>query len=87
MAGARSGLQALGTIDRIRPRILPASAPFIGIVTHELRAEPAPAWAPGPGRSERDRAPHRLALRLTYTQAVQEAGGVAVVVPAHWFVE
>src|SRR5688572_15583047 len=87
MAGARSGLQALGTIDRIRPRILPATAPLIGIVTHELRAEPAPAWAPGPGRSERDRAPHRLALRLTYTQAVQEAGGVAVVVPAHGFVD
>ena len=87
MAGARSWLQALGTIDRIRPRILPAAAPLIGIVTHELRAEPAPAWAPGSGRSERDRAPHRLALRLTYTQAVQEAGGVAVVVPAHGFVD
>jgi putative glutamine amidotransferase len=87
MARARSGLQALETIDRIRPRILPATAPLIGIVTHELRAEPAPAWAPGSGRSERDRAPHRLALRLTYTQAVQEAGGVAVVVPAHGFVD
>ena len=39
-----------------------------------------------PGRSERDRAPHRLALRLTYTQA-EEAGGVAVVVPAHGFLD
>ena len=34
-----------------------------------------PAWAPAPGRSERDLAPPRLSLRLTYTQAVQEAGG------------
>ena len=87
MAPVPRGRQALGTIDRIRPRILPATAPLIGIVTHELRGEPEPAWAPAPGRSERDRAPHRLALRLTYTQAVQEAGGVAVVVPAHGFVD
>ena len=31
--------------------------------------------------------PARLALRLSYTQAVQEAGGVAVVVPTHGFVD
>ena len=42
----------------------PAS-PLIGIVTHELRAETDPAWAPMPGRSERDLAPPRLALRLS----------------------
>jgi putative glutamine amidotransferase len=87
MAPVRPRRQALGTIDRIRPRILPATAPLIGIVTHELRGEPEPAWAPAPGRTERDRAPHRLSLRLTYTQAVQEAGGIAVVVPAHGFVD
>ena len=34
--------------------------PLIGIVTHELRAEPEPAWAPAPGRCERDLAPARL---------------------------
>jgi putative glutamine amidotransferase len=86
MAGPARGLHALH-INRSRPRILPATAPLIGIVTHELRAEPEPAWAPAPGRDERDRNPHRLALRLTYTQAVQEAGGVAVVVPAHGFAD
>jgi putative glutamine amidotransferase len=64
----------------------PAS-PLIGIVTHELRAETDPAWAPMPGRSERDLAPPRLALRLSYTQAVQEAGGLAVVLPAHGHVD
>jgi putative glutamine amidotransferase len=63
------------------------SAPLIGVVTHELRAEPDPSWAATPKRSERDRAPARLALRLTYTQAVQEAGGLAVVVPAHGYVD
>jgi putative glutamine amidotransferase len=82
MARARPGPQAL-PINRSRPRI----APLIGIVTHELRGEAAPAWAPIPGRRERDLAPHRLALRLTYTQAVQEAGGLAVVVPTHGFVD
>lgn len=76
--------QAVGIIRRSRPPIAP---PLIGVVTHELRADPEPAWAPAPGRSERDRAPHRLALRLSYTQAVQEAGGIAVVVPAHGFVD
>jgi putative glutamine amidotransferase len=61
--------------------------PLIGVVTHELRAETEPAWAPAVGRRERDLAPHRLALRLTYTQAIQEAGGIAVVVPTHGFVD
>jgi putative glutamine amidotransferase len=48
-----------------------------------LREESGPAWAPAPGRRERDLAPARLNLRLTYVQAVQEAGGIAVVLPAH----
>ena len=64
-----------------------AAPPLIGIVTHELRGEGEPAWAPALGRRERDLAPHRLSLRLTYTQAVQEAGGLAVVVPTHGFVD
>ena len=64
-----------------------APAPLIGVVTHELRAEEQLAWAPAAGRRERDLAPQRLSLRLTYTQAVQEAGGLAVVVPAHGFVD
>ena len=86
MAAAARGLHALG-INRSRPRILPATAPLIGIVTHELRAEADPAWAATPGRSDRDLAPARLALRLSYTQAVQEAGGIAVVLPAHGYVD
>jgi len=61
--------------------------PLIGVVTHELRAEPAPGWAAAPGRSARDRSPARLALRLTYTQALQEAGAIAVVLPAHGFTD
>jgi putative glutamine amidotransferase len=61
--------------------------PLIGVVTHELRAEADRAWAATPGRSERDLAPARLALRLSYTQAVQEAGGLAVVLPAHGYVD
>ena len=73
------------TLRAIRP---PRPAPpLIGVVTHELRAEPAPAWAATPGRSDRDLAPARLALRLSYTQAVQEAGGLAVVLPAHGYVD
>ena len=40
-----------------------------------------------PRRSGRDLAPARLALRLSYTQAVQEAGGLAVVLPAHGYVD
>jgi putative glutamine amidotransferase len=66
--------------------IAPARPPLIGVVTHELRADPARSWAPAPGREERDLAPARLALRLTYTQALQEAGALAVVLPAHGFV-
>jgi putative glutamine amidotransferase len=72
-------------VRTIRPH-RPA-APLIGVVTHELRAEPDAAWAAGPGRRERDLAPARLALRLSYTQAVQEAGGLAVVLPAHGYVD
>jgi putative glutamine amidotransferase len=68
-------------------RARPESPPLIGIVTHDVRAEPAHAWAPAPGRSERDRSPARLSLRLSYTQAVQEAGAIAVVLPAHGFVD
>ena len=61
--------------------------PLIGVVTHELRAEADTAWAATAARSARDLAPARLALRLTYTQAVQEAGGIAVVLPAHGYVD
>jgi putative glutamine amidotransferase len=60
---------------------------LIGVVTHELRAEPVPVWASAPGRSERDRAPARLSLRLSYTQALQEAGAIAVVLPTHGFAD
>src|SRR3954451_16229263 len=67
-----------------RPRSAP---PLIGVVTHELRGEADPAWAATRGRSARDLAPARLALRLSYTQAVQEAGGLAVVLPAHGYVD
>ena len=67
--------------------IASARHPLIGVVTHELRADPAPAWAPAPGRTERDLAPARLSLRLSYTQALQEAGAIAVVLPAHGFVD
>ncbi len=86
MVGERPGLQAVGTIRRSRPPIA-SGPPLIGVVTHELRGAPEPAWAPAPGRRERDLAPHRLSLRLTYTQAIQEAGGIAVVVPTHGFVD
>ena len=61
--------------------------PLIGIVTHELRAEADRAWAPTAARGERALAPARLTLRLSYTQAVQEAGGLAVVLPAHGYVD
>jgi putative glutamine amidotransferase len=87
LAAERSGLQALETIRRPRPPIAPAVPPLIGVVTHELRGEAKPAWASAPGRRQRDLAPPRLSLRLSYTQAVQEAGGVAVVVPTHGFVD
>ena len=86
MARERRGPHPVGTIRRSRPPIA-AAPPLIGVVTHELRADAAQAWAPVPGRRERDLAPQRLALRLTYTQAVQEAGGLAVVVPTHGFVD
>src|SRR3954471_25015197 len=73
------------TMPRRRPRT--AAPPLIGVVTHELREDRAPAWAPQPGRSERDLAPARLSLRLSYTQALQEAGAIAVVLPAHGYVD
>ncbi len=79
--------EAVQTIPRSRSHTPAAAPPLIGIVTHELRGEAEPAWAPALGRRERDLAPHRLSLRLTYTQAVQEAGGLAVVVPTHGFVD
>ena len=72
-------------MPRRRPRT--AAPPLIGVVTHELRADSAPAWAPRPGRTERDLAPARLSLRLSYTQALQEAGAIAVVLPAHGYVD
>ena len=72
-------------MPRRRPRT--SAPPLIGVVTHELREERAQAWAPLPGRSERDLAPARLALRLSYTQALQEAGAIAVVLPAHGYVD
>ncbi len=62
-----------------------ARPPLIGIVTHELLPEPGVALAPAPGRDERTCAPPRLNLRLTYVHAVHEAGGIAVVLPAHGF--
>jgi putative glutamine amidotransferase len=40
-----------------------------------------------PGRRERDLAPQRLSMRLSYTQALQEAGAIAVVLPAHGYVD
>ena len=64
-----------------------AAPPLIGVVTHELRAESAPGWAMAPGRRERDLAPQRLSMRLSYTQALQEAGAIAVVLPAHGYVD
>ena len=72
-------------MPRRRPRT--AAPPLIGVVTHELREDRAPAWAPTPGRTERDLAPARLSLRLSYTQALQEAGAIAVVLPAHGYVD
>ena len=72
-------------MPRRRPRT--SAPPLIGVVTHELREEPAQAWAPMPGRTERDLAPARLSLRLSYTQALQEAGAIAVVLPAHGYVD
>ena len=51
------------------------------------RRSPRPRGRRAPGRSERDRNPPRLSLRLSYTQALQEAGAIAVVLPAHGFVD
>ena len=87
MAQRRPSPDAARTILRSGSPIPATAPPLIGVVTHELRAEAEPAWALARGRQERDLAPHRLALRLTYTQAVQEAGGIAVVVPTHGFVD
>jgi putative glutamine amidotransferase len=76
-------LAIISPISRSRPPF----PPLIGVVTHELRADPAVAWAAAPGRSQRDRSPARLSLRLSYTQALQEAGAIAVVLPAHGHVD
>ena len=72
MAGVARGPHPVH-IRRTRPHISP---PLIGILTHELRGEPAPAWAPIPGRTARDENPHRLAMRLTYTQAIDLIAGL-----------
>ena len=85
MVAAPAGPHPVGTMPRRRPRT--SAPPLIGVVTHELREEPARAWAPTPGRTERDLAPARLSLRLSYTQALQEAGAIAVVLPAHGYVD
>ena len=85
MVGRPRGPHPVGTMSRRRPRT--SAPPLIGVVTHELREEPARAWAPLPGRTERDLAPARLSLRLSYTQALQEAGAIAVVLPAHGYVD
>ena len=85
MVAARRGPHASRTMPRRRPRT--SAPPLIGVVTHELREERAPAWAPVPGRTSRDVAPARLSLRLSYTQALQEAGAIAVVLPAHGYVD
>src|SRR3954462_9794785 len=61
--------------------------PLIGIVTHDVRLQENPAWGSSPGRSQRDRNPPRLSMRLSYTRAIQEAGGIAVVLPAHGFTD
>jgi putative glutamine amidotransferase len=71
------------SIRRSRPQL----PPLIGVVTHELRSEPAPSLAPAPGRSDRHRNPPRLYMRLSYTQALQDAGAIAVVLPAHGHVD
>ena len=85
MVARRGEPHAVRTMSRSRPR--PAAPPLIGVVTHELREESAPGWAAFPGRSERDRNPARLSMRLSYTQALQEAGAIAVVLPAHGYAD
>ena len=86
MAAVAARPHPVGTMRRT-PSRPSAAPPLIGVVTHELRAESAPAWALAPGRRERDLAPQRLSLRLSYTQALQEAGAIAVVLPAHGYVD
>ena len=62
---------ACGTMPRRRPRT--AAPPLIGVVTHELREDRAPAWAamPGPHRA-RPRAGAAVAAALLHAGA---AGG------------
>jgi len=86
MAAPAAAPHPVRTMRRTPPR--PSTAPpLIGVVTHELRAESAPGWAAAPGRGERDLTPQRLSMRLSYTQALQEAGAIAVVLPAHGYVD
>jgi putative glutamine amidotransferase len=87
MAAPPAGPHPVRTMPRSRSRSRTAAPPLIGVVTHELREDSAPAWAPAPGRRARDLAPARLSLRLSYTQALQEAGAIAVVLPAHGYVD
>jgi putative glutamine amidotransferase len=82
-AARRNARRRPQTMSSIRP----PHPPLIGIVTHELRDGSSPSWANAPERSARDRNPPRLYMRLSYTQAVQEAGGIAVVLPAHGFMD
>jgi len=85
MVARAAAPHAVRTMSRSRPRT--AAPPLIGVVTHELLAESSPGWAMAPGRRERDLAPARLSMRLSYTQALQEAGAIAVVLPAHGYVD
>jgi putative glutamine amidotransferase len=78
-AGGSVYQEPLSADHLLMARSLP---PLICIFSNELRAEAEPARASGPDRSERDRNPPRLSLRLSYTQALQEAGAIAVVLPA-----
>ena len=55
---------------------------------HARAASRARAVVGGRARPlERDRSPARLSLRLSYTQALQEAGAIAVVLPTHGYVD
>ena len=72
MAAPRRGPDDVTTMRRSHLQLAvprTAAPPLIGVVTHELVAESGPAWAAAPGRSERDLAPARLSMRLSYTQA------------------
>lgn len=55
-----------------------SASPLIAVLTHELTYDDTVALAAGAG----ERNPPRLSMRLTYTQALQEAGAIALVVPA-----